>query len=229
MKLRGQVFRRSVRMGIGYVVISLLVGTVGVTGFGLAANAKDLAASSTGVNTSLLLSSFAVPFGALVGLVITIPVYILFVYDKNGGVLEYLLAVGMSQMDIFRGYMTAALQMSLIAMLPALALNFLISKQSLSWTATLTGLSFATGLADVAFVTILMTSFSSMQRRPSGMNSPLGISIGTFFLVPELPLAAALGAAAIWFDVAICITLILISSVLLLSVNRLIVREKLLP
>jgi hypothetical protein len=78
-------------------------------------------------------------------------------------------------------------------------------------------------------VTVLMTGFSSMQRKPTGMNSPLGISVGALILLPELMLMASLGEAVIWLDVAVALGILAAALLLLLLLERLVSREKLLP
>lgn len=229
MDISRQVFRRSSRMGLLYVIISLVMG-IGLTlAFDAAGNVGTVAQNGTTVNVGTLLGSFLIPFGAIVGLIITTPVFFLFVYDKNAGVLEYLLAVGMSQRDIFKGYLKAALMLSLVAMAPVVLLNLVLSPSGLAFAALAGGIALVTGIADVAFVTVLMTAFSSMQRKPSGMNSPLGISIGAFLLIPELLLGALLGGVVLWLDVAIAVVILVAAVTLLLSLDRLIMREKRLP
>ena len=229
MDISRQVFRRSSRMGLLYVIISLVMG-IGLTlAFDAAGNVGTVAQNGTTVDVGTLLGSFLIPFGAIVGLIITTPVFFLFVYDKNAGVLEYLLAVGMSQRDIFKGYLKAALMLSLVAMAPVVLLNLVLSPSGLAFAALAGGIALVTGIADVAFVTVLMTAFSSMQRKPSGMNSPLGISIGAFLLIPELLLGALLGGVVLWLDVAIAVVILVAAVTLLLSLDRLIMREKRLP
>ena len=52
-----------------------------------------------------LLNSFpflSVAFLSLSALLFSLPVVMLFVYDKNNGVLEYLLSTGLDQLDIFK-------------------------------------------------------------------------------------------------------------------------------
>ena len=55
-----------------------------------------------------------VSFMSLGLLIFTIPVTLLYVYDKNNGVLEYLLSLGWNQSDIFKQYLKAALFLALI-------------------------------------------------------------------------------------------------------------------
>ncbi len=169
------------------------------------------------------------PTAALVGLVITTPVYLLFVNDKNVGVLEYLLAVGMGQDDIFWGYLKAAVMLSLVAMVSMLLLNIAFMTPGLELVLVGAALALATGVSDVALVTVLMTGFSSMQKRPTGMNSPIGISIGVVLLIPEFVLIPALKGSIIWVEAGVAVAILVTALLLLLSLERLIKREKLLP
>lgn len=230
MDISRQVFNRSVRMGFVYVVLGLVMGLLftGVFGF-VPKLAGNVTSRGQSINVGAVLGLEVAPLVALAGLIITMPVYILFVSDKNAGVLEYLLAVGMSQRDIFKGYLKAALILSLVAMGPPVLLNLALAPNGF-WMALEVGvLALVTGGADVAMVTVLMTGFSSMQRKPTGMNSPLGISIGALILLPELMLMAALRETVIWLDVAVALGILAAALLLLLLLERLISREKLLP
>src|SRR5208282_2921654 len=51
----------------------------------------------------------ALPLDMIPVITILTPVVMLFVYDKNNGVLEYLLSLGMTQRDIYMRYLKAAL------------------------------------------------------------------------------------------------------------------------
>lgn len=217
-------------MGIGYVILGLVLGIVIIVVLDVSASAVSSSATQgTQIGVSAIVGDEVVPFGALAGLIVTIPVYTLFVYDKNAGVLEYLLAVGMTQRDVFAGYLRAAFMLSLVGIVPMVLTNVAISTAGIGQAAIVGCLAAVTSLADVALVTVLMTAFSSMQRRPSGMNSPLGISIGIFFLLPELILGAALGSVILWLDLAIAVALLVTALALLSSLDKLILREKLLP
>lgn len=225
-----QVLGRSVRMGLLYVVLSVVMGVALTAVINIAPRLANVPVNGGGAaDIGAALGLMVVPFAAIVGLMVTTPVYTLFVSDKNAGVLEYLLAVGMGQRDIFMGYLKAALLLSLVPMVPVVLLNLAISASGSMVSLEASGLALVTGLADVAFVTVLMTGFSSMQRKPTGMNSPIGISVGILIVFPELALFAALGTEVIWLDVAVALLIFGASFLLLLSLDRLIKREKLLP
>ena len=217
-------------MGLGYVVISLFMGVSLTVTLNIGAGVGSVVSGNgNAVPLGDILGLLVVPTGALVGLVITTPVYLLFVNDKNAGVLEYLLAVGMNQRDVFMGYMKASVMLSLVAMVPVILINTAFMAPGLGLTLLGDALALATGVSDVALVTVLMTSFSSMQRRPSGMNSPLGITIGVLFLIPEFLLISLLGPRIVWIEGIVALGLLVVVSSLLFSLDRLIKREKLLP
>ncbi|MDA4124696.1 MAG: hypothetical protein OK438_04500 [Thaumarchaeota archaeon] len=230
MDISRQVFWRSARMGLGYVILGLIMGIFLTVAFNIGARVGNVIGSNgNAVDLSSVLSQLAVPTGALVGLVITTPVYLLFVNDKNAGVLEYLLAVGMDQRDIFMGYLRAAVMLSLVAMVPVVVINIAFMNGGLQLVILGAFLALATGISDVALVTILMTGFSSMQRRPTGMNSPLGISIGVVLLIPEFFLISVLQAAIVWVEGALAVGLLVAALLLLFFLERFVKREKFLP
>jgi hypothetical protein len=230
MDISRQVFVRSARMGLAYVILSLIMGVFITFSLNIGAQVSSgvIPARGTAVLASVL-GLLVVPIGALVGLVITTPVYLLFVNDKNSGVLEYLLAVGMDQRDIFLGYLKGAVMLSLVALTPVVLVNTAFMNGGLQSTLLGDLLAVTTGISDVALVTVLMTGFSSLQKRPTGMNSPIGITIGVLILIPELILVSALRAEIVWVEGIIAVALFVVSLLLVLSFERFVKREKLLP
>jgi hypothetical protein len=230
MDIATQVLKRSARMGMIYVILSLVMAGFITVSFGIAGRAGNLV--TTGGQTIDIGASFnfmIVPFAAMFGLIITTPTYLLFVNDKNAGVVEYLLAVGMSQRDVFKGYLKAALMLSLVAIVPAVVISTVLSVSGLEVIGLTEALAVTTGLAVVALVTFLMTAFGSMQRKPTGMNSPVGITIGVLLILPEFFFIFLLWQAILWLDLAMALAISTAAALLLLSVDKLIVREKLLP
>jgi len=61
------------------------------------------------------------------------------------------------------------------------------------------------------------------------MNSPLGITIGVLFLIPELLLLSVLGTQVVWVEGGMAVALLIAAVFFLLSLGKLIKREKLLP
>ena len=60
-------------------------------------------------------------------LIFATPVILLYVYDKNNGVLEYLLSLGWNQSDIFKRYLKAALFLALTLFIAEFAANVIVS------------------------------------------------------------------------------------------------------
>jgi hypothetical protein len=97
-----------------------------------------------------------------------LPVIMLYVYDKNNGVLEYLLAIGLDQLDVFKGYVKASLVTATYLMVFALSLNTavgLLLGTDFTMIATIAVLTFAIGISEVFLVIICMVAFSSLRRR----------------------------------------------------------------
>lgn len=61
------------------------------------------------------------------------------------------------------------------------------------------------------------------------MNSPLGITIGVMFLLPEFLLISVLGTQIVWVEAGVAVGLLVAAVFLLLSLGKLIEREELLP
>ena len=93
-------------------------------------------------------------------------VTLLYVYDKNNGVLEYLLSIGWSQGDIFKRYLKAALLLGLILFVAEFAAIFvaMVIAGTILGLMTL-ALTAALGFSAVSLVTVAMMAFSSLQNR----------------------------------------------------------------
>jgi hypothetical protein len=160
------------------------------------------------------------------------PVIMLYVYDKNNGVLEYLLSTGLDQLDIFKGYVKASIVLATYLLIFAIILNTVVGAligTSLTILVTIAILTFAIGISEVFLVSVCMVAFSSLQRTPMGANQPLGVIVGVVPMFPALLLPLAFPTYAILVDLIIAAIILLASITLLLSASRLIRREKLLP
>jgi hypothetical protein len=156
----------------------------------------------------------------------------LYVYDKNNGVLEYLLSTGLDQLDVFKGYVKASLVLATYLLFFAVILNTIVGYLlGTSWTllATIAILTFTIGISEVFLVSVCMVAFSSFQRTPMGANQPLGVIVGVVPMFPALILPILFPTYAIVVDLTIAAITLLASSALLSSIGRLIRREKLLP
>jgi hypothetical protein len=175
-----------------------------------------------------------VSFMSLGLLMFTMPVTLLYVYDKNNGVLEYLLSLGWNQSDVFKQYLKAALFLALIlftgegvAILIAGAISgsmgvFLLDLLMLFLTAFL-------GFSVVSLTTVAMMAFSSLQKQRVGANTPLGMAIGAVFIFPTFYLSFIGFIPELIVVLSLCILAGALSGGLLLLSSRLIRREKMLP
>ena len=176
-----------------------------------------------------LLSIALLSFSAVL---FALPVVMLFVYDKNNGVLEYLLSTGLDQLDIFKGYVKASLVLATYLLVFAIILNTVVGiflGTSLTLLATIATLTFAIGISEVFLVSVCMVAFSSLQKTPMGANQPLGVVVGVVPMFPALLLPLAFPTYALVVDLIIAAVTFVASIALLLSTSRLIRREKLLP
>jgi len=160
------------------------------------------------------------------------PVVMLFVYDKNNGIFEYLLSTGLDQLDIFKGYVKASLLLASSLLAFVIVLNTVIGTfvgTSLTLLATIAILTFSIGVSVVFLVTVSMIAFSSLQKTRMGANQPLGVSLGIIPVFPALILPFIFPSYALIIDVSLAAAILLASIGLLLSIGKLILREKLLP
>ena len=202
-----------------------------ISAFGIfAIIALTLFAGSSNAQFFLLPVSF-MSFGMLM---FPTPVILLYVYDKNNGVLEYLLSLGWNQIDVFRQYLKAALFLALtlfiaesIAVLTVSAIVgsqavFLLDLLVLALTAFL-------GFSVVSLVTVSMMAFSSLQKQRVGANSPLALALGVVFILPTFYLSFLGFVPEFLIELSLSILAGSLSAALLILSSRLIRREKMLP
>lgn len=177
----------------------------------------------------------SVPFMVLGILLFVTPVILLYVYDKNNGVLEYLLSLGWTQSGIFKRYLKAALFLALTLFIAEFAANVIVSVIAGTQTAILLGLAVlgvtaTVGFSAVSLVIIAMVAFSSLQKQRVGGNSPLALLLGLLVIFPTWIVPYILP-----FFIGVLIDLLIagfvgaLSIVLLILSSRLIRREKMLP
>jgi hypothetical protein len=149
--------------------------------------------SSLGLGAGLVkinpIPLLGVPFSVLPMMMLTTPMVVLFVYDKNNGVLEYLISLGMTQRDIYARYLRAALFVGIFYLLIFGALNLLYSfvrfgTTYLSRIAVVLGIGAVIAVSTVAFIMSMMMIFSSLQKARSGGNQPLAITLGLVGVFP---------------------------------------------
>ena len=177
-------------------------------------------------------SLISVPFGALAALIFTQPVLMLFVYDKNNGVLEYLLSLGKDQGDVYKQYLKAAIILSsaMVAFEAALhiAVGYALGVGSIA-VFLVVGLVVAIAIPVVSFTTLAMMAFSSLQKQRAGSNQPLGLTLGSAAVVPSyVAFALGLSEGAI-LDVTLAATVSALAFLMYFFSSRLIRRENFLP
>ena len=227
--------KRSINLGKTYVVTGIAIAAYGI----ILSNVLPLVATNPIIPISIsvnLRNIFPILSVAFLSLSATFfsstPVVILFVYDKNNGVFEYLLSTGLDQFDIFKGYVKASLLLAVSLLTLSIAVNTAIGiymRSSLMLLATITVLTFSIGISAVFLVTVCMIAFSSLQKPRTGANSPLGLTIGMIPIYPALILPIVIPSYALIIDISVAAVTLMVSFGILLSIGRLIMREKLLP
>lgn len=204
-----------------------LIGSVPTT-TGIPANAKGT--GTLDLATSLPLVSVALQVFAAI--IFSTPVLLLYVYDKNNGVLEYFLSLGMNQGDIYRQYLKAALILASGVVSLEVVVNLvagLVEGTKGQLLLETTGLVVALALPVVSFGTLVMMSFSSLQKQRVGANQPLGMAIGVIMVMPTYIVPLVAPSFAITVDLLVAGVIAILSSAMYLSASRLISRAKLLP
>ena len=212
-------------VGLFFTSLSSLVGNATVSGISGGTNATSV------VNTAAGVPFLAVPFQALSALLFSTPVLLLFVYDKNNGVLEYLLSLGMNQRDIFRQYLKAALILAdaIVVLDVIIDVTVGLIEGDAIFALGISGLVAAVALPAVSFGTMLMMSFSSLQKQRVGSNQPLGMAVGTSVVLPSYFLPLLVPSTAFRVDLILAATIVGLALLTYSVSGRLISREKLLP
>ena len=173
----------------------------------------------------------AVPFMSLGILIFTTSIILLYVYDKNNGVLEYLLSLGWSQSDIFKSYLKTALFLALTLFIAGFAVNVISSviAGTTLFTLALLALTAALGFSAVSLATVSLMAFSSLQKQRVGANSPLALTVGAVVIIPTFYISFLPFFVTFLVDLFIAGFAGTLSIGLLVLSSRLIRREKMLP
>jgi hypothetical protein len=224
--------KRSVKLSRTYFILGIMFTIYGI----VLSNVMTIIPSDLPTPSPIdLVDNFpflSVALLSMSGVFFSLPVVMLFVYDKNSGVLEYLLSTGLDQIDIFKGYVKSSLVLAIYLLSFAVVLNSLVGAilgTGLNLLMIIAVLTFAIGISEVFLVTVCMVAFSSLQKTPMGANQPVGVIIGVIPMFPALILPIIFPSHAITIDLSVAAITIVASLALLLSVGRLILREKLLP
>ena len=233
------IARRSVSLSKTYPILGVVLALMGLLISSLSGVISNLPTNGVPVNTvgrsgldiASALPFIAVPLQAFAAIIFATPVLLLFVYDKNNGVLEYLLSLGMTQGDIYRRYLKAALILaSAIAgfdVIIDLAAGLISGRGALMMQVS--GLVVALALPTVCFSALVMMSFSSLQKQRVGSNQPLGMALGVLLVMPSYLGPLIVPSFALAVDLLLAGLVVVLSLLMYLSASRLISREKLLP
>jgi hypothetical protein len=234
------IAKRSISLSKTYIVVSIGLSVFAVSIGSIGRILSGLQTISTvpagpGGSVIALQSVFpliSVPLMVFSALAFTTPVLLLYVYDKNNGVLEYFLSLGMDQSDVYRSYLKASLLLASILLVFEIMGNALISLIAGVEQALVLEIAVLTpviALSAVSFVTIVMMAFSSLQKERVGSNQPLGIAIGVFLVLPTYAIPFAFPSLAVYGDLAVAAIIIVLAMSVFLLASRLIKIEKLLP
>ncbi|HYA78336.1 MAG TPA: hypothetical protein VEF91_06420 [Verrucomicrobiae bacterium] len=222
--------KRSISLSRIQFVMAIVIASAGVVLF----NASKLLTLNGHVLINGQVALLSVSLNSEGILLSSFPLILLYVYDKNNGVLEYLLSLGWNQGDIFKRYLKAAFFLALTIFIYEFAVNvavgvvtgkiitFILSLVVLAVTAAL-------GFSVVSFVTVAMVDFSSLLKQRVGANTPLAYTLGSPIIALTFLIALILP-----FFTAVLIELLIAgvvgasSIVLLILSSRLIKREKML-
>jgi len=232
------IAKRSISLSKTFVIIGIFLACLSV----LIANVPHLAGNSIpstipingteGINPIQSISYIAVPLQVFAALLFSTPVLLLYVYDKNNGVLEYFLSLGKDQSDIYREYLKSALILASVILIFEVALNGivgLLERTSAFVLVTVPVLVVIIALPVVTFTTLAMMAFSSLQKQRVGSNQPLGLAIGVFAVLPAYIAPLVVPSATVILDSILAAVVVGLSIVLFFLSSRLISREKFLP
>lgn len=186
------LIKRAIIFGKTYLALAIILSLIAAgLGFGVLRTLTHI----LGINNKIPvlgtgITLLKVTFGLQAVIVLATPVIILFVYDLNNGVLEYLISLGMNQRNIYMYYLRGAIFMTLLYSLVFAGINFIFDF-ILSWPENIITLSLVLllfsmlSLSVVAFMITCMMMFSSLQKHRNGADQPLGLMVGG--LVGEFP------------------------------------------
>lgn len=234
------IAKRSISLSKTFVAIGIFLALLGVLISSLPSLIGSVASAGIPVNatgsgrldlaTALPLVSVALQVFAAI--TFATPVLLLYVYDKNNGVLEYFLSLGMDQRDIYGQYLKAALMLSTGLVGIEVAVNGavgIIEGLNVLLLAEVSALVVALALPVVSFGTLVMMSFSSLQKQRVGANQPLGMAIGILMVMPAYVIPLVAPSLAVTLDLLLAGVIAVLSLLTYLSSSRLISRAKLLP
>ena len=229
------IARRSISLSKSYFILGIFMALLAT----LISHIPNLIGGNLPVNTNgtslditQALPLVSVALQVFAAILFSTSVSLLFVYDKNNGVLEYFLSLGMDQRDVYRHYLKAAVILASGIVCFEVVLNVVTSLVLGTNALLLLEVSILVviiAIPVVAFQTLLMMAFGSLQKQRIGSNQPLGVAIGVFMVMPAYILPFVLPSIAIQLDLALAAVIAICCLLMYLSSSRLISREKLLP
>lgn len=235
------IAQRSLSLSKTYVIIAVVLSIIGIVIaninhaiLGLSTGIPTAQGSSVANNLQVVsaLPLIAVPLMVFSTLTFTTPVILLYVYDKNNGVLEYFLSLGMTQSDIYKGYLRAALLLASFMFVYVVSVNFVLGYvlgTDVGILAETLLLTPAIGYPAVSFATIAMMAFGALQKQRVGSNQPLGMGIGVIMVFPTYFIPILAPAFSLFGDLLVAGVIAISAASLFLLASKLIRREKLLP
>ena len=233
------IARRSVSLSKTYTILGILMAIIGVGISGLGTTISNLGTLSNipingvnGLKPAIALTFVSIALQVMAAILFSTSVLLLYVYDKNNGVLEYFLSLGMTQGDVFRHYLKAALILCSGIVGFEVVINLavgLVEGTSGMMLLEVTGLVIVLALPVVSLETLIMMSFSSLQKQRVGSNQPLGMAIGVLMVMPTYIVGFAVPSLAVEIDLLTATIIAVLTLTLYFFSSSLISREKLLP
>ena len=227
------IVKRGFALSSSYIVFAIILSSIAI----LIANIGNAflrgVPGGSDVYAGMSISLLSVGLTALAAGLLTTPVLLLYVYDKNNGVLEYFLSLGMNQGDIYKRYLKAGVILVVLLMIAVAVANVavaLILRGDVIFPLEASALAAALSLSVVSFDTVAMMAFSSLQKQRAGANQPLGLALGALLVLPAYMTPYFLPfIVVVVVDLAEAVVIAALSIALFLLSSRLIRREKLLP
>ena len=96
---------------------------------------------NSGIDVGTSLSLLSVALTAIAAVTLTTSVILLYVYDKNNGVLEYFLSLGMNQGDIYKRYLKAGVILVSLLMIAVAVANVAVPVRSVRFAPSFVSLA----------------------------------------------------------------------------------------
>jgi hypothetical protein len=227
------IVKRGLALSSFYIVFAIILSSIAILIANIGNAFLKRVPAGSGVYAGMSISLLSVGLTALAAALLATSVLLLYVYDKNNGVLEYFLSLGLNQGDIFKRYLKAGVILVVLLMTAVAVANVavaLILRGDVLFPLEASALAAALSLSVVSFSTMAMMAFSSLQKQRAGANQPLGLALGALLVMPVYISSFVLPfIVVVVVDLAETVVIAALSIALFLLSSRLIKREKLLP